>query len=80
MFMKKTIKTGFALLMLFGAWYFGHIASEKNSINKLMLENIEALASYENGGAGENYHCFGRGEVDCYGDKVDVKYSGFSLD
>lgn len=78
--MKKIIKTGFVFLLLFGAWYFGHTTSDKNPMNELMFENIEALANNENGQSGENYSCYGRGEVDCDGDKFEVKISGFSLD
>ncbi|MBC5645059.1 NVEALA domain-containing protein [Parabacteroides segnis] len=78
--MKKTIKTGFILLSLFGAWYFSHINSEKKSMEDLVLENIEALAWDENGLPDENFQCYNWGEVDCYGDKVEVKYSGYSLD
>ncbi len=45
--MEKIIKTGFVFLLLFGAWYFGHTTSDKNPMNELMLENIEALAYNE---------------------------------
>ena len=49
-------------------------------MNELMFENIEALANNENGQSGENYSCYGRGEVDCDGDKFEIKFSGYSLD
>ncbi|GKG74099.1 hypothetical protein DXA15_22930 [Parabacteroides sp. AM58-2XD] len=77
--MKNIIKTGLVLSSLLGAWYYCHTASQKSLINDLAFDNIEALAG--NGeGSHENYVCFNYGEVDCYGDKVEVKYSGFSLD
>lgn len=78
--MEKIIKTGFVFLLLFGAWYFGHTTSDKNPMNELMLENIEALANNENDQHGENYRCYGRGEVDCDGEKFEIRFSGFSLD
>ena len=78
--MKKTIKTGLILLSLFSAWYFGHTTSDKNPMNELMFKNVEALANNENGQSDKNYSCVGTGEIDCYGDKVDTKYEGYSLD
>lgn len=78
--MGKTIKTGFVLLILFGAGYLRHTASEKESMDKLMLENIEALADCEEGQSDKNYFCFGRGEICCHGDKVEEMYEGISLD
>lgn len=39
----------------------------------LVFNNIEALANTE--GEGE-FFCFGTGSIDCYGDKVEIKYTG----
>lgn len=78
--MKKTIKRGLILLSLVGAWYFGHTVTEENLINDLAFENIEALAKDEVHFPDENFRCYGDGEVDCYGYKVQVKYSGLSLE
>ena len=39
------------------------------------FDNIEALAS----GESSAYRCYGIGDVDCHGDKVDKMYSGYSL-
>ena len=50
------------------------------SLNELALENVEALAQGEGYGFPENFICFNIGDIDCYGDKVDYKYSGFSID
>ena len=44
-------------------------------VNTLLLDNIEALAS----GESSAYRCYGIGDVDCHGDKVDKMYSGYSL-
>ena len=41
----------------------------------LAFDNIEALAS----GESSAYRCYGIGDVDCHGDKVDKMYSGYSL-
>lgn len=78
--MKTTIKKGLIVLALCGAGYFGYTASQTNVVNNLALQNIEALANNEGNQPTENYQCYGWGEVDCYGYKVEVKYSGFSLD
>lgn len=77
--MKNIIKTGLVLSSLFGAWYFSHTTSQNNLINDLAFENIEALAWDAENPPTENFKCYGWGEVDCYGIKVEVKYSGFSL-
>ena len=42
---------------------------------QLAFDNIEALAS----GESSAYRCYGIGDVDCHGDKVDKMYSGYSL-
>lgn len=78
--MKKTIKTGLILLCLSSTWCFYHTISQNSLTNDLAFENIEALASYENGEPDENFQCYNDGEVDCYGYKVEYKISGFSLD
>ena len=48
------------------------------SLNELALENVEALAQGE--GFPENFYCINVGDIDCYGDKVEDKYTGFGLD
>ena len=73
----KKLKIVVVFLSLFAAWYFGYSAIEKNPINESMLVNIEALAHDESSG---NYDCFGYGEIDCYGDKVEARYDYNSLD
>jgi hypothetical protein len=49
------------------------------SLNELALENVEALAQGE-GGFPENFYCINAGDIDCYGYKVEDKYTGLSLD
>lgn len=43
---------------------------DKN-VADLVSSNIEALANEE--GPGGSVMCLGRGSVDCYGDKVEIK-------
>lgn len=73
---RKTIKSGIALLCLLGGMYFYSNQSDKNVLNDLTFENIEALALSEED-PNENYRCYGWGDVECHGRKVEVKYSGF---
>ncbi|WP_102407786.1 NVEALA domain-containing protein [Parabacteroides bouchesdurhonensis] len=49
---------------------------ESRNLTSLMLSNVEALAYPEGPG---NTYCIGIGDIDCYGDKVKYKYSGYSL-
>lgn len=51
-------------------------ATDKQPLSDLALENIDALASGENGNVG----CFGRGNIECLGDRVEMRFTGFSLD
>lgn len=55
------------------------LSTEKNNLESLMLENIDALASGE---WGANPKCYGSGSVDCPVTHVKVKYvmSGYSLE
>lgn len=73
---KKIIKLGLVSLCLLGGIYFTY-NSEKSLLNDLALKNIEALAGGEY--PTENYRCFGRGDIDCHGYKVERAYTGFSL-
>lgn len=72
---RKTIKSGIALLCLLGGMYFHSISSEKNELNNLAFKNIEALALEE--GPGENFACYGWGEIECHGIRVERKTTGF---
>ncbi|OUO49664.1 hypothetical protein B5F77_14365 [Parabacteroides sp. An277] len=56
--------------------YQVHNAKEKQPLSDLALENINALASGENG----NVYCIGRGDIECLGNRVEFRYDGFSLD
>lgn len=76
---RKTIKSGIALLCLLGSMYFYSTQSEKKVLNDLAFENIEALALPE-GGPIENYKCYGWGDIECHGDKVERMTSGFRLE
>ncbi len=71
---KNKIKIGLVLLCLSGCFFF---SMEKKQLTDLTLKNIEALAQGE--GPTENYYCIGSGDIDCYGDKVEDMYTGFSL-
>lgn len=57
-------------------FYQVHHAVDKQPISDLALENIDALASGENG----NVHCIGRGDIECLGQRVEFRFDGFSLD
>lgn len=72
---RKTIQSGIALLCLLGGMYFYSTQSDKNVLNDLAFENIEALALEE--GPNENFVCFGWGDIECHGRKVERKTSGF---
>ena len=72
---RKTIQSGIALLCLLGGLYFYSIQSDKNVLNDLAFENIEALAFEE--GPNENFRCYGCGDIECHGIKVERKTSGF---
>lgn len=45
-------------------------------MNQLFLSNVEALANDE----GVNFFCYGEGDIDCHGMKVEFKVEGLSLD
>ena len=77
--MKKTIlKLPLVICLITASCYL--YLQKDNDLNNLVIKNIEALANNENGQSDKNYSCFGTGEIDCYGDKVDTKYEGYSLD
>lgn len=73
---RKSIKSCIALLCLLGGMYFHSIQSDKNVINDLAFKNIEALALTEED-PNENYWCYNWGDIECHGDKVERKTSGF---
>lgn len=45
-------------------------------MDQLLLNNVEALANDE----GVNYFCYGEGDIECYGVKVEFKVEGLNLD
>lgn len=76
---KSYEKKSFSSSNCFGL--FGGVACIKTlstssvGLPQLAFDNIEALAS----GESSAYRCYGIGDVDCHGDKVDKMYSGYSL-
>lgn len=74
---KNIIKLGLISLSLIGGIYFYSTNSNKENLNDLAFENIEAIAAGESGG---NYICFGNGDIDCHGNRVERMYSGLRLD
>ena len=76
MHMKKKMKVLIALVCL-GAVYLVTKEMENKPISDLAFQNIEALAQGE--GFPENFYCINAGDIDCYGHKVEDKYTGFSL-
>ena len=73
---KKIIKLLFIGAVIVGSLY--SFTEEKNTVETLLFDNIEALASGEGGGT--TYHCYGVGEVDCYGYRVEFMIDGMDLD
>ena len=49
-----------------------------NKLKELVSSNTEALAESESGGG--RIICTGSGSIDCFGDRVANKISGFNLD
>ena len=73
--MKKKISLlVFIISVTTGSFCF--LTEEKNSVETLLFDNIEALAQGEE----STYRCYGWGEVDCYGHKVEYMVSGMDLD
>ena len=72
---ERLFNQSIALLCLLGGLYFYSIQSDKNVLNDLAFENIEALAFEE--GPNENFRRYGWGDIECHGIKVERKTSGF---
>lgn len=75
---KNVIKLTALVILLFCGVYCFYSSNIKNDslyVRKLVIHNIEALASDE----GINYACIGQGDIDCYGEKVKWKAEGLSL-
>ena len=71
---KKVLLIVIALGAIYGASrYLG-----TETVSDLAFQNVEALAQGE--GFPENFYCINVGDIDCYGDKVEDKYTGFGLD
>ena len=76
--MKNKLKiTTIVLCMLIFVFFF--LSQNRNfKIKDSVFNNVEALASGESGDV--KYHCFGEGTVDCDGEKVEMKITGYSFD
>ena len=74
--MKKKMSKLFFIGVVLIAAYFSLI-KEKITVETLLLDNVEALASGEGGGM---YWCIGSGSIDCYGHKVEYMIDGMNLD
>ena len=75
--MKKRItKLLFIGVFIIGCLY--SFSEERQTVETLIFDNIEALAYGEDGGA--TYHCYGAGNIDCYGYKVEYMIDGMDLD
>ena len=73
---KKLIKGLIGMLCLFGLFYFNR--PTKTCMTRLVFDNVEALAEGEDNLP--NFRCYGTGSVDCFGHKVEVKFSNYSLE
>ncbi len=69
--MKKKWITFGVFIISVGAFYCVE-QQQSSELSSLALENIEALAQDEWGG--EDRKCFGTGDIDCYGFKVEKMY------
>lgn len=75
-FMKKRVSAVVIVLVcLGGVACIKTLSTSSVGLPQLAFDNIEALAS----GESSAYRCYGIGDVDCHGDKVDKMYSGYSL-
>lgn len=75
---KKIIKSVLIGVCLIGGILFSFSTSKTESLSDITFQNIEALAGNE--GNGENITCFGLGDVECHGYKVELKITGLSLE
>lgn len=77
--MKNKIKIAVISLCAIGVAALFFNRESGKSVDELLLENVEALASEE---VGEPTLCLGVGEVDCPIAQTKVKYvmSGYSLE
>ena len=68
----------FLILVVLWICFDSHQGNELKSLemNQLFLSNVEALANNE----GVNFFCYGEGDIDCHGMKVEFKVQGVSLD
>lgn len=73
--MKTIIKVTVCAVCLIAAW-LGSGQTDGN-VSDLVNSNIEALATGEHPTPA---YCYGSGPVDCYGDWVEMKIEGLSLD
>ena len=73
---KKISKLLFIGGVIIASFYF--LTEENNTVETLLFANIEALASGEGGGSA--YRCYGWGNIDCYGNKVEFMIDGMDLD
>ena len=72
---KSYEKKSFSSSNCFGLFGWSCLYQDIVDLPQLAFDNIEALAS----GESSAYRCYGIGDVDCHGDKVDKMYSGYSL-
>ena len=72
---KKMSKLLFIGVVLIAAYC--SLIKEKSTVETLLFDNVEALASGEEGTL---FWCFGSGSIDCYGHKVEYMIEGMDLD
>lgn len=77
---KKNMKKLLLVIMVLAVAVFAtKSACQKEKLNDVVLENVEALADQE-WEDGKFHVCIGSGKVDCYnGDKVERQYSFMSI-
>lgn len=72
---KRVLAVVIILVCLGGVACIKTLSTSSVGLPQLAFDNIEALAS----GESDTYRCYGTGDVDCHGYKVDKMYSGYSL-
>lgn len=73
--MKNKFKlVGSIICLVIGICFW---SNQKNDQPVLLLENIEALAYGEHG---DRVNCYSDGSVECLGEWVEMRISGFSLE
>ena len=70
------MKVALAIIVCVMAGYLYFTDTQNDELKKLVLDNVEALATNE---GDVSYDCLGSGSVSCHGDYVEYMIEGYSL-